>query len=153
MVFAECTNGTYGNGCKNNCSTTCSVSNHCNITTGECLGGCQPGWKGFLCEQSKMFNFCFFSQFWTICPCEWKWIIEKQIVHSVRADHWYPNIRFLSVVVSATQIFVKNIRDSIAPRYIHKMSYCIILDPKHGYLVNLWRRWLFLGATFSEYFF
>ena len=25
-----------------------------------------------------------FSQFRTICACEWIWIIEKQIVHSVR---------------------------------------------------------------------
>ena len=29
----------------------------------------------------------FFSQFQTICACEWIWIIEKQIIHSVWSDH------------------------------------------------------------------
>lgn len=47
----KCSSGTYGINCKETCSINCDVSKNCNRTTGECLGGCQPGWKGFHCDQ------------------------------------------------------------------------------------------------------
>ena len=54
IKLVECPLGTYGNDCKYNCGIACSVSNHCNKTTGECIGGCKPGWKIFFCNQSKI---------------------------------------------------------------------------------------------------
>ncbi|XP_061194979.1 multiple epidermal growth factor-like domains protein 10 [Saccostrea echinata] len=47
-----CPEGTFGNYCKQNCSVNCGVPKTCNRTTGECQGGCQPGWEGLQCDQS-----------------------------------------------------------------------------------------------------
>ena len=45
--------GIYGPNCKNNCSLNCAVSIRCDVKTGECIGGCQAGWKGSTCNESK----------------------------------------------------------------------------------------------------
>ncbi|XP_061165606.1 receptor-type tyrosine-protein phosphatase epsilon-like [Saccostrea echinata] len=52
-VYA-CPEGTFGNYCKQNCSVNCGVPKTCKRTTGECEGGCQPGWEGRQCDQSKI---------------------------------------------------------------------------------------------------
>ena len=45
--------GLYGPNCQNNCSHNCAYSRRCNIKTGECIRGCQAGWKGSTCDESK----------------------------------------------------------------------------------------------------
>ncbi|XP_062585191.1 multiple epidermal growth factor-like domains protein 11 [Saccostrea cucullata] len=47
-----CSVGTFGNNCEQNCNKNCGVPYQCDRTTGECEGGCQPGWEGPQCEQS-----------------------------------------------------------------------------------------------------
>ena len=45
--------GLYGPNCQNNCSNNCAVSKQCDVITGECIGGCQAGWKGSTCDAGK----------------------------------------------------------------------------------------------------
>lgn len=52
--IVECSSGTYGINCRETCSTNCNTPQSCNRTTGECIGGCQPGWKGLHCDQSMV---------------------------------------------------------------------------------------------------
>lgn len=52
----ECPFGKYGLSCKHNCSAACKSAYNCNITTGECVGGCQPGWEGLKCDQSRNYK-------------------------------------------------------------------------------------------------
>lgn len=57
----ECPFGKYGIGCAYNCSMTCIEQYTCEGTTGKCVGGCQPGWKGVQCDQGKVtvvMNYC-----------------------------------------------------------------------------------------------
>lgn len=54
----ECTFGKYGVNCMETCSVNCNVSISCNRTTGVCIGGCQPGWIGLHCDQSKTRSVC-----------------------------------------------------------------------------------------------
>ena len=53
LHFTECPMGLYGPNCQNNCSLYCAVSKQCDFVTGECIGGCQAGWKGSKCDESK----------------------------------------------------------------------------------------------------
>ena len=53
LHFTECQMGLYGLNCQNNCSLNCAVSKQCDVRTGECIGGCQAGWKGSTCDESK----------------------------------------------------------------------------------------------------
>lgn len=50
----ECPFGKYGNSCADNCSRTCSTPHNCEGRTGNCVGGCQMGWKGVQCDQGRM---------------------------------------------------------------------------------------------------
>lgn len=52
-LLTECLDGLYGNGCQGNCSTTCVVSGRCDSMTGQCIGGCQIGWKQPKCDASR----------------------------------------------------------------------------------------------------
>ncbi|XP_062602860.1 multiple epidermal growth factor-like domains protein 10 [Saccostrea cucullata] len=47
-----CPEGTFGINCKQNCNEHCSIPYRCNRGTGECEGGCQPGWEGLRCESA-----------------------------------------------------------------------------------------------------
>ncbi|XP_056003651.1 multiple epidermal growth factor-like domains protein 10 [Ostrea edulis] len=46
-----CRPGFHGKNCGQRCSHNCNVTNHCNRFTGECDGGCKPGWKMPTCQQ------------------------------------------------------------------------------------------------------
>lgn len=48
-----CASGYYGHNCSSKCSQNCNVTNICDRITGECDGGCKPGWIGNTCDQSK----------------------------------------------------------------------------------------------------
>ncbi|VDI25186.1 Hypothetical predicted protein [Mytilus galloprovincialis] len=48
--FITCSAGFYGSGCLQNCSLNC-VNPSCHHTNGECIDGCNSGWKGFNCTQ------------------------------------------------------------------------------------------------------
>lgn len=55
-IKKECSPGTYGQGCSNNCSGHCLNDAVCNITTGSCDQGCQAGYIGRLCDKGlKLF--------------------------------------------------------------------------------------------------
>lgn len=52
MYILECSIGLYGENCDNKCSEYCSELRRCDRFTGQCYGGCQPGWFTKTCEQS-----------------------------------------------------------------------------------------------------
>lgn len=56
LYILECPVGYYGENCNNKCSMYCSVPSQCDSFTGQCNGGCQPGWYTKTCEQSTCFN-------------------------------------------------------------------------------------------------
>lgn len=48
-----CPSGYYGKNCSyHQCSKNCKVVNDCDRFTGQCDGGCKPGWTGITCDQS-----------------------------------------------------------------------------------------------------
>jgi hypothetical protein len=49
----ECLAETYGVGCKENCSVNCKTG-ICNHVNGNCSEGCNPGYQGKKCEESKL---------------------------------------------------------------------------------------------------
>lgn len=51
-MLTECPAGFYGHACQESCSTNCNVSGTCDKVTGQCIGGCQPGWKESKCDKS-----------------------------------------------------------------------------------------------------
>lgn len=51
--YLECPPGYYGNDCRYQCSLNCNVRNSCDISTGQCEGGCKPGWTGNTCNQGN----------------------------------------------------------------------------------------------------
>ncbi|XP_078330367.1 uncharacterized protein LOC144624438 [Crassostrea virginica] len=67
----ECPAGFYGKRCVKNCSQTCVVTGSCDKVTGRCLGGCQAGWTGDMCEKGKHFAFknCIFRELSAILEC------------------------------------------------------------------------------------
>lgn len=52
MYILECPLGYYGENCDYKCSEYCFVPRRCDRVTGQCYGGCQPGWYTKTCEQS-----------------------------------------------------------------------------------------------------
>lgn len=52
-TFVACDLGYYGNNCRHRCSVNCSKAYDCDKFTGQCIGGCKPGWTGFMCDQGK----------------------------------------------------------------------------------------------------
>lgn len=53
LTFVACESGFYGKDCRHRCSVNCSVAHYCDRFTGQCIGGCKPGWTGFMCDQGK----------------------------------------------------------------------------------------------------
>nr|XP_034320792.1 receptor-type tyrosine-protein phosphatase kappa isoform X5 [Crassostrea gigas] len=51
ICIAECPPGYYGNDCRYQCSVNCYGDRSCDQSTGQCEGGCQPGWSGDTCDQ------------------------------------------------------------------------------------------------------
>lgn len=53
-LISECSPEKFGKNCEQNCSYNCDDDPIiCNGTTGECMGGCRPGWKGLQCDIGK----------------------------------------------------------------------------------------------------
>ncbi|KAH3781700.1 hypothetical protein DPMN_159602 [Dreissena polymorpha] len=52
LIIAVCDDGTYGPTCSGRCGF-CQDGAACHKETGTCPAGCQGGWKGDLCIQSK----------------------------------------------------------------------------------------------------
>ena len=66
-----CLSGYYGYRCKEACSGHCFNNTICDTIDGKCSDGCQPGYIGKLCNDSKIFTSSFYSildhsHFWTI---------------------------------------------------------------------------------------
>lgn len=68
--FKECSSGSYGRNCLQNCSENCYVSNTCDKKTGVCDGGCEEGWEPPLCIKSTCNSFPFFAIIFkkSFCP-------------------------------------------------------------------------------------
>lgn len=55
---SECTPGHFGMACSERCSDHCVNSRPCDHISGACYGGCQDGYLGARCFNSKIpFNF------------------------------------------------------------------------------------------------
>lgn len=53
IFFVVCVSGYYGKNCNNQCSINCYMNRSCDRVTGECDGGCKPGWTGINCDWGK----------------------------------------------------------------------------------------------------
>ena len=53
LISSECLGGLYGNNCNGTCNSNCVNPGQCDRVSGECNGGCQPGWRNPKCDASK----------------------------------------------------------------------------------------------------
>lgn len=53
FIIVACGSGLYGEDCMHQCSPNCNEGNTCDRFTGQCIGGCKPGWTGTMCDQGK----------------------------------------------------------------------------------------------------
>ena len=60
-LFADCGSGHYGYRCGQACSGHCLNNAVCDYIEGRCRDGCQPGYIGKLCNDSKIFKSSFHS--------------------------------------------------------------------------------------------
>lgn len=51
-LITGCEIGTFGKGCSNRCTGQCLDNIPCNITTGQCDGGCASGYEEPFCNKS-----------------------------------------------------------------------------------------------------
>lgn len=52
-----------GKNCSNHqCSINCKVTKDCDMFTGQCKGGCKPGWTGNNCDQGNYDNIEYLKQ-------------------------------------------------------------------------------------------
>lgn len=56
MIAKECGRGWYGVNCSRRCVGHCKDGATCNHVTGQCNGGCDAGWEGYLCEKGNLNN-------------------------------------------------------------------------------------------------
>lgn len=49
----ECDGNKYGAGCQQSCGS-CLRSEQCHHKNGSCLNGCDPGYQGLSCKDSKL---------------------------------------------------------------------------------------------------
>lgn len=54
--LSECGRGWYGGNCSRRCVGHCKDGATCNHVTGQCNGGCDAGWEGYLCEKGNLNN-------------------------------------------------------------------------------------------------
>lgn len=64
LNLAACDDGTYGTDCAWRCGW-CKDYMACDKVTGQCPAGCQTGWTGSMCTQSRLLRYktCFFKMF------------------------------------------------------------------------------------------
>jgi hypothetical protein len=53
-LIVGCPSGFYGMNCVDRCSINCGVPERCDRISGQCDGDCQSGWRGILCDTSKV---------------------------------------------------------------------------------------------------
>lgn len=49
----ECQQGYFGYNCEENCSKNCGDPGRCDRIKGNCIGDCQAGWAGAMCENGE----------------------------------------------------------------------------------------------------
>lgn len=77
----ECPKGYYGENCDYKCSEYCYEPRQCDSVTGQCYGGCQPGWYTKTCEQK-----CPFGTFGNNCRRECGYCVEKYYCHHINGS-------------------------------------------------------------------
>lgn len=55
MLFTECVDGKYGDGCQSDCGH-CDNLTHCHHVNGTCVSGCLPGYRLDHCQERKYTN-------------------------------------------------------------------------------------------------
>lgn len=53
FLFTECLSGHYGMKCRERCSGHCLSEETCDYVNGVCSSGCQDGYIGTRCDDSK----------------------------------------------------------------------------------------------------
>jgi hypothetical protein len=53
-VITACSIGFYGMDCVESCNINCGITGRCNKSSGQCDKGCQPGWRGIMCDTSNI---------------------------------------------------------------------------------------------------
>lgn len=51
IYLTECSEGRYGVNCSQECSGHCKDNIICEHVTGQCVKGCNAGWKGSPCDK------------------------------------------------------------------------------------------------------
>ncbi|KAK3594320.1 hypothetical protein CHS0354_028702 [Potamilus streckersoni] len=51
VVDGECQKGIFGDVCNETCGNCLYGNNTCNSTNGQCIGGCQAGWRDAMCKE------------------------------------------------------------------------------------------------------
>ena len=118
LYFSECPSGFYGTDCVYKCSKNCNKTSRCNRFTGECEGGCKPGWIGAMCYQSTVYV----------------WLRRKLKGHQSITN--CPSSRFLSAILCLNCLFTTtgpektNLTQRILCHFLMKMiwKYLIFID-------------------------
>lgn len=50
LIFEVCSTGFYGINCSEQCNNNCNETTKCDRFTGDCDGGCEPGWTAITCD-------------------------------------------------------------------------------------------------------
>jgi hypothetical protein len=76
--LSVCLTGTFGRNCSEVCN--CLHGSTCNVTTGNCYGGCAPGWRGDDCTEGRVHVFMAITIVFSwrnLC----KWLIDWLIIY------------------------------------------------------------------------
>ena len=65
LFISECRGGvTYGDHCEHRCADRhCLYISTCDVNTGLCVGGCQPGWRGDVCSKRNLYMYTHTHQY------------------------------------------------------------------------------------------
>lgn len=120
-TFVVCESGYYGKDCRHQSSINCYVPTHCNKFTGQCEGGCKPGWTGSTCNQGmniwllylkRRRNFMFYIQL-------------KLLLKSCFFSHFYGKLRFYSTFLTYYWTILSS--NNINSQFKHILQYSIPL--------------------------
>ena len=119
----ECRTGSFGPGCSNRCSTSCAgPDNSCHHISGACKSGCDPGYRGAKCEQSKLlvnFNSCYHITGACKSGCDPGYRGAKCEQSKLLVNfNWYPES--LKIFKKTSEVFV--IRTVFVQKSLHVIS-------------------------------